>query len=87
MLNFQGRNILVTEDNERGMYYIFEVDSLFIHGESNTTILGDFSEINRKLILNAELKGDVKAIEKIPELNIDDREVLNLIFNKTKEDS
>ena len=82
--NISGKQFLVVEEDD--MYYVFKIESSFIHGESDITTFEHFSEkINRRLKLDATLGSTITAIEKMPELDITDREVLNLISGKVKE--
>ena len=84
--NISGKQFLVVEEDD--MYYVLEIKNSFIHEESDITTFEHFSEkINRKLKLDATLGSTITAIEKMPELDITDREVLNLISDKVKENS
>lgn len=79
----------VIEDETSGLYYVSKFKNPRIKQYGR-----DFYEIglgippDPTIVIEAEVEGGtLTAIEKMPELDITDREVLNLIFDKTKEDS
>ena len=77
----------VMEDETSGLYYVsrFKNPRIKEYGKDFYAIGEPYDPT---VVIEAEIEGGaLTVIEKIPELDITDREVLNLIFDKTKEDS
>ena len=77
----------VAEDEASGLYYVgkFKNPRIKEYGKDfyTTGVICDPT-----VVIEAEIEGGtLTVIEKMPDLDITDREVLNLIFDKTKEDS